>query len=327
MLKRRLEVKRKDFQLRRKFVISRSSKMVASTIQVDIRLGDYIGRGESVPYSRYGESTEKAVSEVESIRNEIQSGMSNLELQSLLPAGSARAAVDAALWDLEAKRLQKPVWELAGLPKPTPKETAVTLSLDTPQAMAEAATQVNGTILKLKLGAEDDLERVGHVHEARPDAKLILDGNEGLSQSSFQAIAHMAKAFNVVIIEQPFPESDDDSLVANEYDVAICADESIHTASDVDELVGRYDFVNIKLGKSGGLTEAIRMIEKARSVDMGVMIGCMVSSSLSMAPAMILSPLADYIDLDGPLWLQNDLPHGLVYKGALIEPPIPKLWG
>lgn len=327
MVERHLFVSHKKFQLRKPFVISRASKAIATTIQVIIQSADNVGRGECVPYPRYGETEEKVITEIESVRKDVQNEVSTDELQTILPAGPARAALDAALWDLKAKQSKIPVWQLAGIPRPTSKETAVTLTLDDPLSMAKVAKQIRGNILKLKLGASNDLERVSVVHEARPDANLILDGNEGMTEEAFNEISQRAKNLNVVMIEQPYPEANDKSLVRVKESVAICADESAHTSNDITNLANRYDFVNIKLDKTGGFTEAIKMIRRARDENMGVMLGCMVASSLSMAPAMTLSALADYIDLDGPLWLKNDVKHGLEYKDSYIDPPNPKLWG
>lgn len=327
MRNRQLIVSKNLFELRRNFVISRGSKKVASTVQVSVKEGDDVGRGECVPYPRYGETEEKVIADIESIRKEVEAGSSVAELQNLLPAGPARAALDSALWDLEAKSLRTPVWKLAGIPKPESKQTAVTLTLDSPEVMAGAATDIRGNILKLKLGAPNDLDRVTRVHEARPDAQLILDGNEGMTESALNEIAQQAQQLNVVMIEQPYPELKDKLLDIKSIPVPLCADESAHTSDDIDYLAGRYNYVNIKLDKTGGLTEAIKMIRAARAAKMGVMLGCMVASSLSMAPAMTISKLADYIDLDGPLWLQNDVKHGLKFNDSYVDPPDPKLWG
>ena len=328
MRKRQLIVSKNVFELRRNFVISRGSKNVASTVQVCVKEGDDVGRGECVPYPRYGETEEKVIGDIESIRKEVEAGSSMAELQNLLPAGPARAAVDTALWDMEAKRLRTPVWKLAGIPQPVAKQTAVTLTLDSPEVMAGAAKDIRGNILKLKLGAPNDLDRVTRVHEARPDAQLILDGNEGMTESALSEIAQQAQLLNVVMIEQPYPEQKDKLLDIKSIPlVPLCADESAHTSDDIDYLASRYDYVNIKLDKTGGLTEAIKMIRAARAAKMGVMLGCMVASSLSMAPAMTLSRLADYIDLDGPLWLQNDVKHGLKFRDSYVDPPDSRLWG
>lgn len=327
MQKRRLVVRINQFKLRRTFVISRASKDIATTIQVSIKEADNVGHGECVPYPRYGETEEKVVADIEAIREEMQSGVSIGELQHLLPAGPARAALDVALWDLKSKQLKTPVWNLAGIPQPLPMQTCVTLTLAHPEAMANAAIETRGNLLKLKLGAANDIERVKRVHEARPDAELILDGNEGMTETTFSEVALQARKLNVAMIEQPYPESKDETLDSKSSLVAVCADESAHTSEDIEHLANRYDYVNIKLDKTGGLTEAIKMIRYARAAKMGVMLGCMVSSSLSMAPAMTLSRLADYIDLDGPLWLQKDVKHGLEYKDSYVEPPNAKLWG
>ncbi|MEL6244091.1 MAG: N-acetyl-D-Glu racemase DgcA [Pseudomonadota bacterium] len=323
----RLDVSAVSFPLRTAFSISRGSKTCAETVQVTVSDGDIRARGESTPYARYGETVDSVIAGIEAVRAQIESGLTRHALQDAMPAGAARAAIDAALWDLEAKSAGEPVWALAGLPEPEPAETAYTIVLDTPDAMAEAARQAPGTILKLKLGGPEDLLRVEAVHAARPDAKLVLDGNEGLEPEAFPKIAARASKLGVVLIEQPFREGRDSALIRRAVPIAICADESAHTAADIETLARAYDVVNIKLDKTGGLTEAIRMTREARRAGMGVMVGCMVSSSLSMAPAMMLSGLADLIDLDGPLWLDADIEDGLAYEGARVSPPSPALWG
>ena len=253
--------------------------------------------------------------------------MGRAALQAALPAGAARCAVDCAMWDLEAKQTDTPVWKLAGLPQPVPMPTAVTIVLDTPEAMAEAARMAPGQILKLKLGGPEDLERVEAVHGARPDAKLILDANEALDPTSFPKITAKAAKLGVVLIEQPFPVGKDDALMRRPSQIAICADESSHTAEDIQSLVRLYDAVNIKLDKTGGLTAALEMAKEAKAAGMGIMVGCMVAGSVSMAPALLLGGLADVIDLDGPLWLSQDVEHGLVYNEGVVSPASRDLWG
>ena len=280
-----------------------------------------------MPYPRYGESCESVIAEIENIRSKIEAGLTKEDLQFLLPAAAARCAVDCALWDLEAKRSGTPVWKLADLPEPKPIETAETVSMDTPDAMAKAAQAIAGNLLKLKLGSTEDLERVRAVHYARPEARLILDANEGMDPATFAAVVSEAASLGTVLIEQPFPVGKDDTLLGMAAPVAICADESAHTSKDVEELVKRYDVVNVKLDKTGGLTEALNLVRTARRAGMGVMIGCMVAGSLSMAPAVLLGGLADVVDLDGPLWLAEDVAHGLTYKDGFISPPSQALWG
>ena len=259
------------------------------------------GRGECVPYARYGETVASVTAAIENARPAMESGISREELQALMPAGAARCALDCAMWDLEAKLSGTPVWQLADLPAPAPIETAVTVSLDTPDAMAKAARATPGRLLKLKLGGPDDLARIEAVHAARPDARLIVDANEGLNADQLPAIAKAAAQLGVVLIEQPFPAASDLALMHRPGPVAICADESAHTSAELQDLARRYDAVNVKLDKTGGLTEALAMVREARACGLGVMVGCMVAGSISMAPAVLMAGLADVADVDGPL--------------------------
>ncbi|MCL4140539.1 UNVERIFIED_CONTAM: hypothetical protein GTU68_045914 [Idotea baltica] len=220
-----------------------------------------------------------------------------------------------------------PVWQLASLPQPQQLETAVTISLDTPGAMAASAQNRTGKLLKLKLGGPNDLSRVEAVHAARPDARLILDGNEGLSADDLPVLSQAAANLGVIMIEQPLPVGHDAALIGRSPSVAICADESAHASKDIAALAPLYDIVNVKLDKTGGLTEAIKMVQAARAANMGVMIGCMVAGSISMAPAVILAGLADAADVDGPLWLSDDVTHGLKFSDGFVEPPTRELWG
>lgn len=285
------------------------------------------GRGECVPYARYDETVESVMGQIQSISASLSKGMDRAELQNALPPGAARCAVDCAFWDLEAKLSGTPVWQLAGLPEPTSLPTAVTISLAAPEDMATAARDAESTLLKLKLGGREDLDRVRAVHEARPDAKLILDGNEGVDAGLFPEITKAAAQLGVALIEQPFPAGDDSYLLKRPADVAICADESMHVATDIQDLARLYDVVNIKLDKAGGFTEALAATREAKAAGMGVMIGCMVAGSLSMAPAVLLGTLADAVDLDGPLWLAEDIEHGLAYEKGKVSPPDAALWG
>ena len=313
--------------LRAAFAISRGSKTAAETVRVTLESNGIRARGECVPYARYGETIETVIDAIEAVRGKLASGLTRAELQEVMPAGAARCALDCALWDFEAKQSGTPVWQLAGLPEPKPIETAETVSMDDPKAMADAAQSVAGKLLKLKLGGAEDLERVRAVHEARPDARLILDANEGMDPGSFAGLAAKVAELGAVLIEQPFPAGSDTPLARIAAPVAICADESAHTSSDIEDLVKRYDVVNVKLDKAGGLTEGLNTVRAAREVGMGVMIGCMVAGSLSMAPAVLLGQLADVVDLDGPLWLASDIEHGLTYRGGLVDPPLRELWG
>jgi L-alanine-DL-glutamate epimerase-like enolase superfamily enzyme len=267
------------------------------------------------------------VAQLTGIQKEIENGLSREDLQRRLPAGAARCAVDCAMWDLEAKQSGKPVWQLANLPKPKALPTTMTLSLAAPEEMAAAAKATPAKILKLKLGGPDDLVRVEAVHRARPDAKLILDGNEGVSPADFPSLVRKASELGVILIEQPFPAGDDLALLKRPGRVAICADESVHTRNDLQRLSRKYDAVNIKLDKAGGLTEALAMMAEAKRYGLSTMVGCMVAGSLSMAPALILGQAADVIDLDGPLWLAEDVPHGLKYNNGKVSSPTKALWG
>lgn len=310
------------------FAISRGSKMCAETVQVELAAGRFSGRGEGVPYARYGETVDGVMAAIEAVRPELEAGAGRAEIADLLPPGAARCALDCALWDLQAKQSGRPVWQAMGLTDPPhPVETAMTIGLDAPAAMADAARTVPGALLKLKLGGPGDMARVAAVHEARPDARLILDGNEAISPADLGALAGEAAGLGVVLIEQPLPAGGDSALRRGTCAVPICADESAHTAADIPDLAERYDAVNIKLDKTGGLTAALEMLDAARRAGLTVMVGCMVAGSLSMAPALLLAQAADFADLDGPLWLTDDIANGLSYAGGTVAPPSPDLWG
>jgi L-alanine-DL-glutamate epimerase-like enolase superfamily enzyme len=324
---RNLEISAISSPLKSAFTISRGAKTSAETIRVTLTENGATGHGESVPYARYGETTASVTAAIENARTEIESGLSREDLQSLMPPGAARCAVDCAMWDLEAKLSGTPVWKLAGLPEPKPVETAVTVSLDAPDTMAAAAKSTQGRLLKLKLGGPGDLGRIEAVHAARPDARLIVDANEGLNPNELPAISKAAAALGVVLIEQPFPAGADDALLGRPGPVAICADESAHTRAELQDLARRYDAINVKLDKTGGLTEALATVREARALGLGVMVGCMVAGSISMAPAVLLAGLADLMDVDGPLWLAEDVAHGLKYSDGVVAPPSPDLWG
>lgn len=323
----RLETEHIASPLKAAFAISRGAKTSAETVRVTLTRGAHRGRGESVPYGRYGESVESVLEEIEAARAAIEAGISREALQTRMKPGAARCAVDCALWDLEAKEAGKPVWQLAGLPQPGPVETAMTISLDTPEAMAAAAKGAAGQLLKLKLGGPEDLARIEAVHGARPDARLILDANEGLKETDLPGLMKAGARLGAVLIEQPFPAGKDEALMRRPGAVAICADESAHTSADIQTLARSYDAVNVKLDKAGGLTEALAMVHAARAAGMGVMVGCMVAGSLSMAPAVLLAQLADAADLDGPLWLARDIENSLTYTDGKVAPPEPALWG
>jgi len=327
MSNRLLDITPVSSPLKAAFTISRGSKTSAETVRVKVHQGGSTGWGECVPYGRYGETVESVTATIETLREAIETGLTRADLQGQMPAGAARCAVDCALWDLEAKMSGTPVWQLAGLPEPKPVESAVTVSLDTPEKMAEAAMAIQGRLLKLKLGGAEDLKRIEAVHLARPDARLIVDANEGLVPAEFPSISRAAADLGVVLIEQPFPAGKDDALERRPGPVAVCADESAHTSADIQDLARRYDAVNVKLDKTGGLTEALAMVRAARASGMGVMVGCMVAGSISMAPAVLLAGLCDAADLDGPLWLKDDVANALTYRDGWIDPPPAALWG
>ena len=306
------------------FTISRGSKMCAETVRVTLEVDGAAGRGEGVPYARYGETVDGVVAAIEAARGAIESGAPPAELGL---TGAALCAVDCAAWDLRAKQSGTSVTETLGLGPLKPLETAVTLSLDTAEKMAAAARTADSHLLKLKLGAEGGLSCVAAVHTARPEARLILDGNEAIPEADLDAIASDAAALGVVLIEQPLPAGADTGLKRGRYAVPVCADESAHTAADIPALAKHYDAVNIKLDKAGGLTGALEMLQAARAAEMQVMVGCMVAGSLSMAPAMHVAQQADFVDLDGPLWLAEDIENGLRYEDGKVFPPSPALWG
>ena len=323
----KLSLQKKSSPLARSFAISRGSKLSAETILVTLERDGKRGRGECVPYGRYGETVESVAHDIEAMQSKLSAGMNRTALQAEMKPGAARCAIDCALWDLEAKLAEKPVWKLAGLPQPKPLQTAVTIVLESPEEMARAAKMTDGRLLKLKLDGRQDMNRVEAVRAARPDAKLILDANEALDGGTLPDIVKKASRLGVVLIEQPLPAGRDEILLRRASEVAICADESAHTSKDIQNLARLYDAVNIKLDKTGGLTEAIAMVKEARSAGMGVVVGCMVAGSISMAPAVLLGGLADAVDLDGPLWLSKDVPHGLRYSDGMVHPPSEQLWG
>ena len=312
------------------FTISRGSKTEAVVVVVELRDGAHRGRGECVPYARYGETADGVVAAIEAMRPALQRGLDRAALQGAMPAGAARNALDCAYWDLSAKQSGRRVHELAGFGAPKPRVTAYTISLDAPAAMAEAAQRAAARpLLKVKLGGRggDDGMRIAAVRRAAPKAELIVDANEGWSESSLaQNLAACADA-GVTLVEQPLPEGRDAALARIERSIAVCADESAHDRASLDALIGKYDAINIKLDKAGGLTEALALVAEAERRGLVIMVGCMVATSLAMAPAMLVAQHARVVDLDGPLILAQDRPDGLRYLGSLTYPPEPALWG
>ncbi len=310
------------------FTISRGSKTEAEVICCTIRDGDHAGRGECVPYRRYNETVEGVLATIESAGGAIAAGVARRDLGTFMPAGAARNAVDCALWDLEAKRSGRTVASSLGISNPRPIVTAFTLSLDTPGKMAaQARANAGRPLLKVKIGGDGDIERIAAVVEAAPNSRIILDANEGWTDANIEENLALAAGLGVALVEQPLPAGNDDALRHIVHAVPICADESVHTAEGLAELVGLYDAVNIKLDKTGGLTEALQLRDRARELNFSIMVGCMVGTSLGMAPAVLLAQDADFVDLDGPLLLVQDRIPCLLYSGSLVSPPQPALWG
>jgi len=325
---RQLTVRAESWPIAGTFTISRGSKTAADVVVVELRDGAHVGRGECVPYPRYGETIAGAIAAIETVRPEIERGLDRAALQTALKAGAARNAVDCALWDLEAKRTGRPVWQLAGLAQPQVATTAYTLSLDTVENMAAAArANANRPLLKLKLSGLGDLDRVRAVHENAPLARLIVDANEAWTPEVYTALAPQLAPLGVELIEQPLPTGADGPLADLARPVPVCADESCHDTASLAHIAGKYDAVNIKLDKTGGLTEALRLAAAAKAAGLGIMVGCMVATSRAMAPALLLAADARWIDLDGPLLLARDRDHGLAYDGSRVRPPVPALWG
>lgn len=317
-----------SFPIAGSFTISRGSKTVAEVISCSISEGDAVGRGECVPYRRYGETLESVAAALGAVQARIEAGTGRRELASLMPAGAARNAIDCALWDLEAKLSGTPVADRIADSPLRPLETAYTLSLATPEAMAaQAAQNAWRPLLKVKIGGDGDIDRIRAVRDSAPRSRLILDANEGWNRGNVEANLAAAAALDVALVEQPLPAGDDAALATIARPVPVCADESLHVAADLERLAGLYDAVNIKLDKTGGLTEAIVLERRARDLGFKIMVGCMVGTSLAMAPAVLLAQQADFVDLDGPLLLARDRTPGLVYEGSLVSPPDRVLWG
>ncbi len=310
------------------FVIARGAKTEAHVLVVEIEQAGMVGRGEATPYPRFGESMESASALAQSLRPAIEAGVSRQELQGLMLAGAARNALDCALWDLEAKLTGKPAWKAAGLARLDPVKTCFTLSLDTPEAMAQAArAAARRPMLKLKIGAPGDLDRVEAVRAAAPKARLVVDANEGLDFDALRRLAPDFARLDVKLVEQPLKAGEDAELEGYDCPVTLCADESLRTRTELAACARRYGAVNVKLDKAGGLTEAVALAAEARALGLQVMAGCMVATSLAMAPAMIIAQGAEYVDLDGPLLLARDREPGLAYEGSVIHPPSQALWG
>jgi L-alanine-DL-glutamate epimerase-like enolase superfamily enzyme len=309
------------------FTISRGSKRAAEVVVVEVSDGQHRGRGECVPYPRYGETAAGIIAAIEALRDPLSRGLDRTSLQQLMPAGAARNGVDCALWDLAAKRSSRPAHALAGLPPPGPLKTAYTISLGAPAAMAQAARAAARPLLKIKLGGAGDPDRIRAIRDAVPASELIVDANEGWSRENLaENLAACAKA-GVTLVEQPLPAADDAALAEVVHPIPVCADESVHDRATLARLKGKYEAVNIKLDKAGGLTEALALADEAGRLGLAIMVGCMVSTSLAIAPATLVAQRARVVDLDGPLLLAADRPNGLRYEGSTLFPPESALWG
>jgi len=323
-----LEIAAQSWPIAGAFRIARGAKTEARVILVTLRRDGHEGRGEAVPYARYGETVEGVIAAIESVRGALADGLDRAGLQSRLPPGAARNALDCALWDLDAKRAGRRAWELAGLARLDPVKTAFTLSLDTPSRMADAARAAAGRpLLKLKIGDADDLDKVEAVRRAAPKTRLIVDANEALDIDVLNRLAPEFARLGVKMIEQPLPAAADRALVDYRGEVPLCADESLHSRAELEPCARLYQAINIKLDKTGGLTEALALRDAARARGLMIMAGCMVATSLSMAPALLIAQGAEVVDLDGPLLLARDRDPGLSIVGSLIEPPSADLWG
>lgn len=324
---RTVSIVRESFPIAGSFTISRGAKTSADVLVCSISEDGLTGRGECVPYGRYGETLDSVQAEIGKIASLIEAGLDRQALQGAMPAGAARNAVDCALWDLESKRSGKSAWSIAGLAEPQALTTAYTISLGEPDVMAaQAAKWAHRALLKVKVGTVDDESRIRAVRRAAPECAIILDANEGWREDNLDHHFAVCAEAGVALIEQPLPAGNDGAL-ARPRPVPVCADESVHKTADLAALCDRYDAINIKLDKSGGLTEALVMRQEAERLGLRIMVGCMVGTSLAMAPAVLLAQGAAFVDLDGPLLLAADRDPGLVYEASLVFPPSRSLWG
>lgn len=327
-MSRTLRAQHDLFPLIRPFRIARGEKVAADVVTVTIGEGDAAGRGEAVPYPRYGETIAGTLAAIEQVRPLIEAGGGRADLLEALPAGAARNAIDCALWDLEARLAGIDVATMIGGKPLRPIPSAMTLGIDTPEAMArEAAALAGAPVLKIKVDAEDPAARIRAVRAAAPDAELIVDPNESWDRALMEAMQDVLVEAAVALLEQPVPADADGWLEGWTAAVPVCADESVHVAADLDLVARRYQVVNVKLDKSGGLTAALELARAARARGLGLMTGCMVSSSLSIAPALHIAIVSDFVDLDGPVWLREDRPGGIGAEGGYIYPPAAGFWG
>ncbi|PRX08822.1 UNVERIFIED_ORG: L-alanine-DL-glutamate epimerase-like enolase superfamily enzyme [Martelella mediterranea] len=310
------------------FTISRGSRTEIRVVTVTLSHGEHTGRGECVPYARYGETVDGVIADILALKDEIAGGLDRTALQTRMKPGAARNALDCAFWDLEAKCAGKPVWQLAGLSKPGPLTTAYTISLGTPEKMrAQAAENAHRPLLKVKLGTDDDRGRIEAVRTGAPDATIIVDANEGWTVEAYQQLAPELVRLGVALVEQPLPAGDDQALAHIDRPLPVCADESCHARPSLESLKGKYDAINIKIDKTGGLTEALLLKKAAMEAGFQIMTGCMLGTSLAMAPAMLVADGAPFVDLDGPLLLAKDREPAITFEGSIMHPADPALWG
>ena len=325
---RKLSVAIETYPIAGRFVISRGAKTEAVVVTATLTEARGVGRGECVPYARYGESVDSVIATIETARDALEAGAGRADLQLLLPAGAARNALDCALWDLEAKLSGMAAYVAAGFERLSPLVTAYTISVGAPDEMrAAAAKAADRPLLKIKLAGEGDEARLAAVRAGAPDSTLIVDANESWDEESLARRLAVCADYGVALVEQPLPAGRDEALARLTHVVPICADESVHDRASLASLKGRYDAVNVKLDKTGGLTEALALAAEAERLGFSLFVGCMVGTSLAMAPAMLLAGRAQFVDLDGPLLLARDRSPGLVYEGSIVHPPASDLWG
>ena len=310
------------------FTISRGSRTHANVVVVELQQGEFIGRGECVPYAHYGESIESVIAELSLLKDKIATGFTRQQIQSLLPAGAARNALDCAYWDLACKKSGQRIWQELDMTDPKPLITAFTLSLDTPENMKKAAIEnAHRPLLKLKLAGEGDVERVAAVREGSPDARIIVDANEGWNEEQYLEMVPELVKLGVEMIEQPLPADNDSALEHLPRPITLCADESCHDRSSLANIIGRYDMINIKMDKTGGLTEALALKEEAEKAGLEIMVGCMLATSLGMAPAFMVAQNVQIVDLDGPLLLAEDRQPGIEFDESIMNVYQAELWG
>jgi len=320
----KITIAQRSYPLQTAFTIARGSRMTAEVIEVTIAERGVQGRGECVPYARYGESLASVTDAITALALPIDRSL----LQNLLPAGAARNAVDCALWDLEARQRTMPVWQLAGLDAPHSANTAFTISLAEPDGMAaQARRHAACPRLKIKLGPDRNSERIAAVREAAPDTRMIIDANEAWTIDVLQSCQQTLRDAAIEMIEQPLPAGEDQPLADIQSAITLCADESCHDRASLERLSPGYGMINVKLDKTGGLTEALALCREARQRNLRIMVGCMLGSSLAMAPALLLAQDAEYVDLDGPLHLVSDIDNGLHYEDTTVHPASAHLWG